>query len=169
MTDAPRLYLDLLKRALVNTLYFNAAWKHPFEKEKTGPGNFTLGDGSTARVELMAGENLELSYGKLDGVEAPAHPSAQFGTQVHAHLEAWFESRTLPPDTDTGKVAQRLTVDANAPDYKRYRDTHSGVSPMAIPGTPGVAYTADGLEHGERGVDRARHDLDVEAALPQSA
>ena len=38
---------------------------------------------------------------------------------------------------------------ANTPDYKRYRDTESGVSPMAIPGTPGTVYTADGLEHTE--------------------
>ena len=45
--------------------------------------------------------------------------------------------------------AQRLTVAAGTPDYKRYRDTESGVSPMAIPGTPGVVYTADGLEHTE--------------------
>jgi len=43
----------------------------------------------------------------------------------------------------------RLTVEAGTPDYKRYRDTASGVSPMAIPGTPGVVYTADGLEHTE--------------------
>lgn len=46
-------------------------------------------------------------------------------------------------------LATRSTAAANAPDYKRYRDTASGVSPMAIPGTPGVVYTADGLEHGE--------------------
>ena len=45
--------------------------------------------------------------------------------------------------------AKRLTVEAGAPEYKRYRDTESGVSPMAIPGTPGVVYTADGLEHTE--------------------
>ena len=48
--------------------------------------------------------------------------------------------------------ATRLTAAADTPDYKRYRDTPSGVSPMAIPGTPGVAYTADGLEHTEVGV-----------------
>jgi 2-oxoglutarate ferredoxin oxidoreductase subunit alpha len=44
---------------------------------------------------------------------------------------------------------QRLTVQAGTPEYKRYRDTESGISPMAIPGTPGVVYTADGLEHTE--------------------
>jgi len=53
---------------------------------------------------------------------------------------------------DPGLVAERLTAAANQPDYKRYRDTASGVSPMAIPGTPGMAYTADGLEHSEGGI-----------------
>ena len=36
--------------------------------------------------------------------------------------------------------------------YRRYRDTPSGISPMAVPGTPGTVYTADGLEHTERGI-----------------
>ena len=53
---------------------------------------------------------------------------------------------------DAGFVAQRLTAAANTADYKRYRNTESGVSPMAIPGTPGVVYTADGLEHTEAGI-----------------
>jgi len=35
--------------------------------------------------------------------------------------------------------------------YRRYAITESGISPMAIPGTPGTTYTADGLEHNERG------------------
>jgi 2-oxoglutarate ferredoxin oxidoreductase subunit alpha len=53
---------------------------------------------------------------------------------------------------DAGYSAKRLTAAANTPDYKRYRDTPSGVSPMAIPGTEGVSYTADGLEHSETGL-----------------
>ena len=53
---------------------------------------------------------------------------------------------------DAGFAAARLTAAANTPDYKRYRDTESGVSPMAIPGTPGIVYTADGLEHSEAGI-----------------
>jgi 2-oxoglutarate ferredoxin oxidoreductase subunit alpha len=35
--------------------------------------------------------------------------------------------------------------------YCRYRDTESGISPMTIPGMAGGQYTADGLEHNERG------------------
>jgi 2-oxoglutarate ferredoxin oxidoreductase subunit alpha len=53
---------------------------------------------------------------------------------------------------DLGLVGERLTAKAGAEGYKRYAVTESGVSPMAIPGTPGLAYTADGLEHSERGI-----------------
>ncbi|HET7362979.1 MAG TPA: 2-oxoacid:acceptor oxidoreductase subunit alpha [Burkholderiales bacterium] len=48
-------------------------------------------------------------------------------------------------------AAARLTAGAAAEGYKRYALTPSGVSPMAIPGTAGITYTADGLEHNERG------------------
>jgi 2-oxoglutarate ferredoxin oxidoreductase subunit alpha len=44
----------------------------------------------------------------------------------------------------------RLTADGDQT-YQRYTLTPSGVSPMAIPGTPGCTYTADGLEHNEKG------------------
>ncbi len=57
----------------------------------------------------------------------------------------------VEPATARGKPAQRLRAAADAPAYKRYAVTDSGVSPMAVPGTAGVAYTADGLEHNERG------------------
>lgn len=52
---------------------------------------------------------------------------------------------------DLAFTGRRTLAEANAKDYKRYRLTDSGVSPMAIPGMPGVSYTADGLEHNERG------------------
>ena len=52
---------------------------------------------------------------------------------------------------DLGLVGKRLVAEANAPDFKRYRDTPSGVSPMAVPGVPGTTYTADGLEKNEAG------------------
>ena len=36
-------------------------------------------------------------------------------------------------------------------DYRRYRDTTDGISPMAIPGTPAGMYQTNGLEHDEQG------------------
>ncbi|MGE5547496.1 MAG: 2-oxoacid:acceptor oxidoreductase subunit alpha [Solirubrobacterales bacterium] len=53
-----------------------------------------------------------------------------------------------PPLPDT--PARRLVADSPE-DYRRYELTDSGVSPMALPGTAGGQYTADGLEHGPSG------------------
>ena len=53
---------------------------------------------------------------------------------------------------------ERSTARTGEP-YKRYAITESGVSPMAIPGTPGMQYTADGLEHDEKGTPSSQaHD-----------
>ncbi len=57
----------------------------------------------------------------------------------------------VEPATQRGKPAERLRAEPGAPGYKRYALTASGVSPMAIPGTRGTTYTADGLEHNEKG------------------
>jgi 2-oxoglutarate/2-oxoacid ferredoxin oxidoreductase subunit alpha len=48
-------------------------------------------------------------------------------------------------------ATRRAVAEAPAEDYQRYALTASGVSPMALPGTPGGQYTADGLEHSESG------------------
>ena len=58
----------------------------------------------------------------------------------------------VDPPADIGLVGDRLKAGAGAEAYNRYAVTESGVSPMAIPGTPGTAYTADGLEHNARGL-----------------
>jgi 2-oxoglutarate ferredoxin oxidoreductase subunit alpha len=79
-----------------------------------------------------------------EALQAPAIVlSDQFMGQSRAIIDR-------PADADF--PGRRLTAAANTPDYKRYRNTESGVSPMALPGTPGVVYTADGLEHTEAGI-----------------
>ena len=55
------------------------------------------------------------------------------------------------PD-DVSFVAQRALAAPHTSAYQRYAATESGVSPAAVPGTPGNAYTAEGLEHNERGI-----------------
>ena len=69
--------------------------------------------------------------------------SDQFLGQAKAVIEN-------PPETDFGTTRLKPN-DPKAGVYKRYALTNSGVSPMAIPGMPGGQYTADGLEHNERG------------------
>jgi len=57
----------------------------------------------------------------------------------------------LDKPADIRFATRRLTAEAGPTNYKRYALTDGGVSPMAIPGTRGAVYTADGLEHSERG------------------
>lgn len=55
-----------------------------------------------------------------------------------------------PPARGT-YVGERRVATPNGEAYRRYAVTESGVSPMAVPGISGLMYTADGLEHNERG------------------
>ncbi len=48
-------------------------------------------------------------------------------------------------------ATKRVAAEPETANYRRYALTPGGVSPMAVPGTRGVMYTADGLEHSERG------------------
>ncbi|MBD5805259.1 2-oxoglutarate oxidoreductase subunit KorA [Azoarcus sp. Aa7] len=59
----------------------------------------------------------------------------------------------MPRSAAVSFIGQREkpAVLAEGVQYKRYANTASGVSPMAIPGMAGYTYTADGLEHNETG------------------
>jgi 2-oxoglutarate ferredoxin oxidoreductase subunit alpha len=57
----------------------------------------------------------------------------------------------IDPPRDRDFIGERQLAAANGEAYRRYAVTPSGISPMALPGMPGLMYTADGLEHGERG------------------
>jgi 2-oxoglutarate ferredoxin oxidoreductase subunit alpha len=68
--------------------------------------------------------------------------------------QAMGQARAIvPKPAELAFIGQRLTANAavEGERYKRYAMTGSGVSPMAIPGTPGLTHTADGLEHNEFG------------------
>jgi 2-oxoglutarate ferredoxin oxidoreductase subunit alpha len=79
-----------------------------------------------------------------EALQAPAIVlSDQFLGQARAVVDR-------PADVVVAPV--RAVATASVAVYRRYALTPTGVSPMAIPGTAGVAYTADGLEHGERGL-----------------
>ncbi len=54
-------------------------------------------------------------------------------------------------------LARRSVYSAESDEiYNRYALTADGVSPMAIPGTPGGQYTADGLTHSQRGTPSSK-------------
>ncbi len=56
------------------------------------------------------------------------------------------------PQADLIDILQRQEpTEEELVDYKRYKDTKNGISPIARPGTPGGQYVATGLEHNEYG------------------
>lgn len=60
--------------------------------------------------------------------------------------------RCTIPKPDLARVPrwERITPEPGTNgEYARYAITETGISPMAIPGMPGLAYTATGIEHNE--------------------
>ncbi len=71
--------------------------------------------------------------------------------------QALGQSRAIvDPPRDLAFVGRREVARQPAETYRRYALTANGVSPMALPGTHGGMYTADGLEHNERGTPSSR-------------
>ena len=65
---------------------------------------------------------------------------------------------TIERPADVAFIGQRVKATDVATAYKRYAIAGSTVSPMAIPGTRGGQYTADGLTHTERGTPTSSAD-----------
>jgi 2-oxoglutarate ferredoxin oxidoreductase subunit alpha len=83
-------------------------------------------------------------------LQAPAIVlSDQFMGQSRAALER---------PADVAFIGARAIATEISGVYKRHAITANGVSPMAIPGTRGGQYTADGLTHSERGTPTSGAD-----------
>jgi serpin B len=66
---------ELTRLVLTNAIYFNAAWKYPFEPSLTSPGSFTRLDGSQTEVQMMQMPAHEiLAYQAGDGYQVVALP-----------------------------------------------------------------------------------------------
>jgi 2-oxoglutarate/2-oxoacid ferredoxin oxidoreductase subunit alpha len=82
--------------------------------------------------------------------------------------QAMGQSRAVigaPADTAGASRRELARPGGDGMRYQRYALTESGVSPMAIPGMPGLAHTADGLEHNESGTPSSRaadHQLQLD-------
>ncbi|MBL8952682.1 MAG: serpin family protein [Myxococcaceae bacterium] len=77
-TNTEQLIPELLKQgtidsgtvlALVNTLYFNGAWKKPFSANATADAPFKRADGSQVQVKMMSAEDVPLRYADSGGTE----------------------------------------------------------------------------------------------------
>ncbi|AWK87763.1 2-oxoacid:acceptor oxidoreductase subunit alpha [Azospirillum thermophilum] len=78
--------------------------------------------------------------------EALQTPCIMLSDQSLGQARAVIDRPADAPFTAGRLLAEGLDGEAR---YKRYADTPSGISPVAIPGMPGGEHTADGLEHAE--------------------
>ena len=122
---------------------------------KTEQGDLYLavygGHGNCPRV-VMALSSVEDCF---HGIIRAFNIAEQFQMPVVVLSDQYLGHRkaTVPkPDTSKIQLIERLhPAPDDLKDYKRYRLTDSGISPMAIPGMDGGGYVATGLEHSEYG------------------
>ncbi len=127
---------------------------------KTEQGDLYLavygGHGSSPRVVMALTSVEDCFYGIMRAfniAEQYQMPVVVLSDQYLGHRKA-----TVPaPDPSKVAVIERSkpTAAELQSDFKRYRITPEGVSPMSIPGMEGGYYVAEGLEHTEIGYPAA--------------
>ncbi len=105
--------------------------------------------GDTSHVvvaPLSAGDCLTTTQWAVHLAESLQCPTLVLSDQLIGQAQV-----VIDRPADISFLTTREVAEAHEEGYQRYALTASGVSPMAVPGTPGVQYTADGLTHNERG------------------
>lgn len=69
----PGVISALTRLVLVNAVYFNAAWEHPFSEDDTADGPFHRLDGTETTVSMME-QRQDLRYAAGDGYQAVELP-----------------------------------------------------------------------------------------------
>ena len=109
------------------------------------------GHGEAPRIVLAARSVEDCFYQAMQAF----YLSETFQMPVILLVDQSLSHRTetlLMPDTQLVPVVERLRPGLeDIDDYRRYRLTESGISPMGVPGFDSTPYTATGLEHDEFG------------------
>lgn len=61
---------------------------------------------SASQVNKLRQCKRAYAFEYVEGFRPPPSPKQQFGTDVHAYLEAWIKTGTLPDDTPAGELAK---------------------------------------------------------------
>lgn len=96
---------------------------------------------------LTVGDCLFTTQWAVTLAEATQTPAIVLSDQMLGQTKAIIDK-----PADLAFVGQRLTEPEGGAAYKRYALGGNSVSAMALPGTAGGQYTADGLEHAESGL-----------------
>lgn len=109
------------------------------------------GHGEAPRIVLAARSVVDAFYQAMQAF----YLSETFQMPVILLVDQSLSHRTetLPlPDVNLVPVVERMRPSKEeTKDYKRYRLTESGISPMGVPGFDPTPFTATGLEHDESG------------------
>ena len=108
------------------------------------------GHGDAPRVVLACTDVEDSFHTTVDGFNIAEEfqlPVIVLSEQSIAQARQTVDASALVHDV----VDRQLATEEELADYKRYRVTPSGVSPMSVPGMAGGEYQTNGLEHDERG------------------
>ena len=106
---------------LTNAVYFNAAWRVPFDAANTKPGTFTTQAGGTVTVPMMKG-NFEVPYGA--GADYAAVELPYDGDELSMVLVLPNDLATFETGLDGAKVTEILgslshhAVDTTMPSFE---------------------------------------------------
>jgi len=108
------------------------------------------GHGDEPRVVLSCGDVGDTYHATVDAFNIAEEfqvPVIVLSDQLIAQRRETIEVESLTHPV----VERRLASRDELQNYRRYKDTEDGVSPMTVPGMPGGTYQTNGLEHDERG------------------
>ncbi len=108
------------------------------------------GHGDEPRVVIACGDVADTYHATVDAfniAEEYQVPVIVLSDQLIAQRRETIEAEALQHEVR----GRRLAKPAELENYRRYRDTEDGVSPMTVPGMAGGTYQTNGLEHDERG------------------
>jgi 2-oxoglutarate ferredoxin oxidoreductase subunit alpha len=111
--------------------------------------------GDTPRVVIACSDVEESFHATVDAFNI----AEEFQMPVIVLSDQSVAQRRQTIDAASLEHEVRDRVVATVPDlheYRRYRETPDGVSPMAIPATPNGMYQTNGLEHDEQGRPNAQ-------------
>ncbi|MDC3960644.1 serpin family protein [Polyangium jinanense] len=131
---------------LTNAVYFNAAWRTPFEEENTQNASFTTSDGASVTVPMMQGY-VEAPYVKGAGYAAVELPYD--GDELSMVLVLPDDLDAFEGGLDAAKLSEVVgglsehSVDTRLPKFK-FESKFSLVDPLKALGM-GIAFT-DGAD-----------------------
>lgn len=131
---------NLTRLVLANAVYFNAAWKTPFDANSTQPAEFTLLDGSQVSVPMMS-KLMRLPYAQGQGYQAVEIPYD--GDEVSmvillpdaSSLEQFQEALTADQVSHIVSELQPKQVQLSLPKFT-YESTFSLAEVLANMGMP---------------------------------